>query len=95
MNEQTQERPVTVGYLKQLFERLSLPDDSVLYYNGPEYGWDRVGPEGQEILFITPIQHQEIVRRIDKLRTDFPVMYRRRYDAHNEVILQIKKESGQ
>lgn len=62
-DQQSEERSITIGYLKQLFERLKLPDDAVLFHNDGEWGWCPCGPEGEEIMFLTSEQSDAIQRK--------------------------------
>lgn len=92
MSEQTIERPVTVGYLKRLFERLSLPDDAILYHNDSEWGWNSVGPEGQEIMFITLAQIEQINSRAEEMYKAGDVGYGNKDTVAFE---EFKEQSGQ
>lgn len=98
---QSIERPVTVGYLKRLIESAKLPDDAVLYYleTDPFTGkaaYRSVGPEGQEIVFVTTDQ----MNKIGKLaHTANEASVVPSYSRYRELFLQtinvFKKESGQ
>jgi hypothetical protein len=88
------EKPVTAGYLRRMLERTDIPDDATMMYNG-EFGWVNVGPEGEEIVFLTESQYEEAIRRARVMTIGFPVKWRRKDSARNHAINQIKKETGQ
>lgn len=93
INEQDRpERPVTVGYLKRLFERLQLSDDAVLYHDDGEWGWCSIGPEGQEIMFITSEELDRINTRAEQLLESGEASYGMK---ESMAFQEFKEQSGQ
>lgn len=90
-----EEGPITVGVLKQMFERCHLPDDAILHYNDPEFGWSSVGPEGEEIMFITREQLNTIDKQAKRKRLAHPVWFRRWATAIRAAMEDFKKETNQ
>lgn len=92
------ERSITVGYLKQLFERLNLPDDAVMYYAQPYMvsgGWVTVGPEGEELVFINPEAYRDLMHKATDARIDGKIMGWTIEDYRDSLIGQYKQRTGQ